>query len=977
MANQSPGIYFKEYDNTAFENPKTTTGTVVAIVGYAKKGPIGVPVEINSWKDYKSTFGTPINEYFSGLAAFNVLSAGGSVLFTRVAEDTASPSNYIVKNPIAGFYGYQRLAIKGEISPKAPYVDSSVYCIKATSYAGNSKILYVETPSGKTLTKGEIVKQINEQLGKTASKCLVRMKKKTPSGLFSFNVELNGDSVSENPFYINCTESAGGNAIAANIQNALANGSNAFFEMTLSPAATGSGSEYLNPETSLNLSGDKNFKIIKTGSDGTDEGKKITITLADSDTLVNVVSKLNNVLNTNYSIYVLLDKGHPESEGVSLQQPKLIFIRSEVDPGINALKITSLNSTPQIEYSEETTTPENCKDLFLSSNIDSAEGVSNLPNFPATGEGFGTFTLKVYSYNVDESGHSIDDGVKNGANVYNGFTVSYDENINSIVFENSEVGEDEEKTIKPVEAVYGNYLFDETNGSANSSIELPGTDEIDLDVSLVERQVQFTSVKEIQPPTVEDILLTSYPTYFRNLSSITEQLAGEGGIEAKVAGKDSVSATARDMVVFTSKEKGSATNNISVEVYTTVSPIDESETKYLKIYENGTLKETFENISVAYNDVANRFDTKINESVDNGGSELITCDVVKKDFSDANVQLPDGVYNIGCSNNSTDRCKGSDMSYLDYSEYEYAIGTNGIPEDGDGSALFEDAMKPGTSKLANKELYDFHVLITPDDISQTVQDAAIALCEDREDAIAIIDPPQGLDKDAVIDWHNGKKIRTVALQSTYAATYWPWCKVYDGTSNPQVITWVMPSVVMAAKYVSVDKNAGCQYAPAGEKNGRLSVIDIEQYPNKLDRDDLYVEYNRVNPFVKFNDGNIYAYGEKTLQRINSVLTKIHTRRMLVQIKKTCREALKGYIFMPNTASYLGKISSNMTAILESYKSGGGISYYKVVCDETNNPVEVRQQDIINVDVIIVPEGTIEQINISLTLNKTAETVTAE
>ena len=155
----------------------------------------------------------------------------------------------------------------------------------------------------------------------------------------------------------------------------------------------------------------------------------------------------------------------------------------------------------------------------------------------------------------------------------------------------------------------------------------------------------------------------------------------------------------------------------------------------------------------------------------------------------------------------------------------------------------------------------------------------------------------------------------------------------------------------------------------------MAVADIEAYPNKLDRDEMYVDYNRVNPITKFKDGSIIVYGEKTLQRINSVLTKVHTRRMLVQIRKQCREALRGYIFMPNTPDYLGKISSNMTAILEGYKAGGGLAYYRVVCDETNNPTEIRQQDIVNVDVVCVPEGTIEEINISLTLNKSEEAVT--
>jgi len=78
-------------------------------------------------------------------------------------------------------------------------------------------------------------------------------------------------------------------------------------------------------------------------------------------------------------------------------------------------------------------------------------------------------------------------------------------------------------------------------------------------------------------------------------------------------------------------------------------------------------------------------------------------------------------------------------------------------------------MAPGVSKLANKDLYDFHILITPDNISEIFQNKAIALCEDRQDAVAIIDPPIGLIVENVINCHNGSGFgRSTALTSNYA-----------------------------------------------------------------------------------------------------------------------------------------------------------------------------------------------------------------
>ena len=106
MATKTPGIYFSEIDNTEYRNPSAEINTTVAIIGFAKKGPIGVPTEITTYNDYKTKFGTPIDGQYAGLAIRNVLSAGGTVLFTRVADTTiATKSNVILKNGSAAVDG--------------------------------------------------------------------------------------------------------------------------------------------------------------------------------------------------------------------------------------------------------------------------------------------------------------------------------------------------------------------------------------------------------------------------------------------------------------------------------------------------------------------------------------------------------------------------------------------------------------------------------------------------------------------------------------------------------------------------------------------------------------------------------------------------------------------------------------------------------------------------------------------------------
>lgn len=962
MATQSPGIYFNEIDNTAYENPKTTTGTIVCVVGYAKKGPIGEPTMITSWANFVSTFGKPVDGYYSGLAVKNILNVGGAVLFERVADATATPSNCVIKNPVLGTTGYVRFARNSDVMVGVNgYKNRKIYALKVEDGKNNSKIFYVRSPEeGKKLSQQDILSQLRSQneVGGTKGTYEAVINSSVAPGLYSFKVT--GEEIPEmDEVFVELIASSTKNVFVEAVRSALSTGSNAVCKLTLSKAVNGNGDAF-SADDQMNITGEKRFAIIIN-----DTTYPIILDLKETDTFNDLALKINNQLvNNGYPARCFLKT----IDGY----PTLVFVLTQKTVGgkiiVKSLELDDIDTKTGENQSGETVIV-NTNNLFLSSKVDE-DGKSELTGFLSATKtldgAISQFSIKVS--NVEERANS--------ESVKNNFDVDYVETTNSIVFVNNIAGTT--STIEVEEGTDGNYLFSSQNVQVIGKVD--GQPYLDIDITRgPDKKIYFTSLNDLVPPKLSPAVEEDKP--YLDLLAIMKDPNDPNsvGYDEPKTGTVAVEASNKDMVVFTSKENGSETNNIVVEVYTSVSPIPNAdgtyETKHdLTVTVDGLLKETYENISYDYADVDNRFDTKINESVENGGSNYITCLVQKNDFSDPEVQLPDGKFYIGKPNSEDAIEKDADVDYRALSLYDYAVGTDGIPLDG-GSELFVEALEADVSKLANKELYDFHVLITPDDISEVVQTAAITLCENRRDAIAIIDPPIGLDVKSVIAWHNGRGYgRASAPTSNYAATYWPWCKIYDNSNGTGKYTWVMPSVVMAAKYVTVDKTAGCWYAPAGEQNGQLSVADIECYPNKLDRDNLYTDYNRVNPITKFKDGTIVVYGEKTLQRINSVLTKIHTRRMLVQVKKQCREAIRGYIFMPNTPDYLGKISSNVSAILETYRAGGGIQYYRVICDETNNPIELRQQDMINVDVVIVPNGTIEQVTINLTLNKNENTV---
>ena len=143
MAFKSPGIYQTEYDNTEYSNPVAEVGTTVAIIGFAKKGPVSEPTEITSYKNFKSTFGTPITGQYAGLAVRSVLNAGGTVLFTRICDTSvATKSNVILKTSTPRSDGMLVVNNKSNITVGTDgYENGEVYTCKVKPDKQSDKML--------------------------------------------------------------------------------------------------------------------------------------------------------------------------------------------------------------------------------------------------------------------------------------------------------------------------------------------------------------------------------------------------------------------------------------------------------------------------------------------------------------------------------------------------------------------------------------------------------------------------------------------------------------------------------------------------------------------------------------------------------------------------------------------------------------------------------------------------------------------
>ena len=194
------------------------------------------------------------------------------------------------------------------------------------------------------------------------------------------------------------------------------------------------------------------------------------------------------------------------------------------------------------------------------------------------------------------------------------------------------------------------------------------------------------------------------------------------------------------------------------------------------------------------------------------------------------------------------------------------------------------------SLMANQDDYRFNVLTLPgltiaDNASQVT--TAVNTVQSRGDAIAVIDTrAYGAQVSQAIT-------SAAAINSSYAATYWPWLQTIDpGTGQ---LVWIPASTMIPAVYAFNDSVSEPWFAPAGINRGGLdTVVRAERKLSQTNRNDLYV--GNVNPIATFPGTGVVVYGQKTLQKKASSLDRVNVRRLLIALKSYISQVANNLVF---------------------------------------------------------------------------------
>lgn len=282
--------------------------------------------------------------------------------------------------------------------------------------------------------------------------------------------------------------------------------------------------------------------------------------------------------------------------------------------------------------------------------------------------------------------------------------------------------------------------------------------------------------------------------------------------------------------------------------------------------------------------------------------------------------------------------------------------------DAPGTLAYRDAF----TILSNQDEIDINMLVTPGVIKRlhpSVTQAGIQLVEGRRDAFYILDVT-GVD-DGILT----ATLQTQDLNTNYAATYYPWLRTLDPSTNR--IVEVPPSVLLPRVFAFNDQVGFEWTAPAGLTRGAVpEAREAVAILSQDQRDTLYEA--RVNPIAQYS-GDVVVWGQKTLQALPSALDRVNVRRLLIAVKKFVASSSRFLVFEPNNADTRGEFISLVVPFMERVQQQGGVFAFRVQMDADNNPPDVIDRNILRGAIFLQPVKAAEFIELDFNVLPTGAT----
>jgi len=277
--------------------------------------------------------------------------------------------------------------------------------------------------------------------------------------------------------------------------------------------------------------------------------------------------------------------------------------------------------------------------------------------------------------------------------------------------------------------------------------------------------------------------------------------------------------------------------------------------------------------------------------------------------------------------------------------------------------------------ISSPEFVEYNLASIPGLTNAGLTKKLMDVCQNRGDAMAVVDLPGGYDpahesyqstetarRGVLTDVYSSLDTRN--LNNSYAAAYYPWVTIRD--DRTAAFVKVPPSVVALGVLANTERVNDVWFAPAGFRRGGLSfgaagypVVSVDQKLTSTDRDDLYKR--NVNPIASFPSEGIVIFGQKTLQAAPeaSALSRINVRRLMIFLKKGISQIASTVLFEQNVQATWNDFKTRADNFLSGVKVRFGLDDYRVVLDETTTTPDLIDRNILYAQVYVKPTRSIE------------------
>ena len=237
-------------------------------------------------------------------------------------------------------------------------------------------------------------------------------------------------------------------------------------------------------------------------------------------------------------------------------------------------------------------------------------------------------------------------------------------------------------------------------------------------------------------------------------------------------------------------------------------------------------------------------------------------------------------------------------------------------------------------------------------------------CLEMNNRFLIVDPPRDLHEQALVEWVRLLRDRRPEL-SCYGAVYYPWLKNGDET--------FAPSGTVAGVYARVENdNApfGVRWPPA---NQLLRGVTHPEVGIRWSETGGLAE-EHINPILTQPARGVVIWGARTLSREPRWL-HINARRIVSMVAEQVRRDSEWVVFENQRPELWEILARSVRTRLDQLWSAGLLTGgqagedYEVRCNAETNPIHLRNQGEVNVELTLRPITTAEFIVVELRLGQ--------